>query len=296
VMSHNIQTSFEDFWQSSLSVPVEQLVKSTETDTTLANYTALHEYACNPENFVPSVRKQINNLHKIFPAIEQAGQLHWLNNVEYISDIPGKNKANKFLGGSGLSTQKLISLISKAKKSVIIQTPYLVTTKLSRTIFKNLTDKGVDIKILTNSLASNDNLEAFNGYQRDRKALLKTGVKIYEFKPDAAIRQKIMSEVMEQQLTTMPIFGLHAKSMVIDDEITVIGTFNLDPRSAHLNTESITIIPSKAITHSVKQGMLEEMKPENAWETTLDWNPDGEVSKIKQLKVKLRRIVPKRIL
>jgi len=294
--AHNIQTSFEDFWQSSLSVPVEQLVKSKETDTTLANYTALHEYACNPENFVPSVRKQINNLHKIFPAIEQAGQLHWLNNVEYISDIPGKNKANKFLGGSGLSTQKLISLISKAKKSVIIQTPYLVTTKLSRTIFKNLTDKGVDIKILTNSLASNDNLEAFNGYQRDRKALLKTGVKIYEFKPDAAIRQKIMSEVMEQQLTTMPIFGLHAKSMVIDDEITVIGTFNLDPRSAHLNTESITVIPSKAITHSVKQGMLEEMKPENAWETTLDWNPDGEVSKIKQLKVKLRRIVPKRIL
>lgn len=105
-----------------------------------------------------------------------------------------------------------------------------------------------------------------------------------------------MSDVMEQQLTTMPIFGLHAKSMVIDDEITVIGTFNLDPRSANLNTESITVIPSTEITKNVKQGMLEEMKPENAWETTLDWNPDGEVSVIKQLRVKLRRVVPKNIL
>jgi phosphatidylserine/phosphatidylglycerophosphate/cardiolipin synthase-like enzyme len=145
-------------------------------------------------------------------------------------------------------------------------------------------------------LASNDNLEAFSGYQRDRKALLKTGVKIYEFKPDAQIRQKIMSEVMEGQLHEMPIFGLHAKSMVIDDDITVIGTFNLDPRSANLNTESIVIIPSQKIAGSVKQGMLEEMQPENAWQVTQKWNPDGEESKLKQLKVKLRRIVPKNIL
>ena len=154
----------------------------------------------------------------------------------------------------------------------------------------------MEIKILTNSLASNDNLDAFNGYQRDREKLLKTGVSIYEFKPDARIRQKVMSDVMENQLHTMPIFGLHAKSMVIDEEITVIGTFNVDPRSANLNTESITIIPSKDISLRVKKGMLEEMQPENAWHTTLDWNPDGEVSKLKQVKVKLRRVVPKSIL
>ena len=292
----HIQTSFDEFWEDTLSVPIEQLVKSTEADTLSANYDALHEYACDPKNFAPQVRHQIKNLHEIFQTIEKEGKLYWLKGVEYISDIPGKNKADKFLGGSGLSTKKLIELVSNAKKSVIIQTPYLVTTQLSRNLFKALTAKGVEIKILTNSLASNDNLEAFNGYQRDRKALLKTGVKIYEFKPDAAIRQKIMSDVMEQQLTTTPIFGLHAKSMVIDDKITVIGTFNLDPRSANLNTESITVIPSVEITKNVKKGMLEEMKPENAWETTLDWNPDGEVSTMKQIKVRLRRVVPKSIL
>ena len=105
-----------------------------------------------------------------------------------------------------------------------------------------------------------------------------------------------MSEVMQKQLEQTPIFGLHAKTMVIDDNIAVIGTFNLDPRSTHLNTENFVVIPSKKMAKEVKFGMLEEMQPGNAWRVTLDWNPDGEVSKLKQLGVKLRRVVPKNIL
>lgn len=293
-MTSDIQASFNLFWDDALSISVDKLVSGKDKINT--NFNALHQYACDPANFDPTVREQINNLPAVFNEIDQAGKLHWIEGVEYVSDVPGKNDGNKFLGGSGLSTQRLISLLQKAKKSVIIQTPYLVTTNLGKNLFKTLVDNGVEVKILTNSLASNDNLEAFSGYQRDRKALLNTGVKIYEFKPDAQIRQKIMSEVMQGKLQKKPIFGLHAKSMVIDDEITVIGTFNLDPRSANLNTESITIIPSRKIATSVKQGMLEEMQPENAWQTTLEWNPDGEESMLKQLGVKLRRIVPKNIL
>ncbi|MFT5295279.1 MAG: putative cardiolipin synthase [Colwellia sp.] len=293
-ITHEIERSFNQFWDSELSVPVEQLISSERKHDT--NYDALHQYACNPINFVPEVREQINEIPKAFLEIKEEGQFHWLEGVEYISDIPGKNNQNKFLGGGGISTDRLVSLVKNAKKSVIIQTPYLVTTSLSRNLFKALVDRGVEVKILTNSLASNDNLEAFSGYQRDRKALLETGALIYEFKPDAQIRKKIMSDVMHNQLKDVPIFGLHAKSMVIDDEITVIGTFNVDPRSANLNTESITIIPSKKIALSVKSGMLEEMKPENAWQTTLNWNPDGEVSYLKRFSVKLRRIVPKGIL
>ncbi len=56
------------------------------------------------------------------------------------------------------------------------------------------------------------------------------------------------------------------------------------------------MLASQKVTKSAKQGMLEEMQRENAWQTTLEWNPDGEVNKLKQLGVKLRRIVPKNIL
>ena len=136
----------------------------------------------------------------------------------------------------------LIKLVKNAKTSLDIQTPYLITTELSRNLFRDAVKRGVRIRILTNSLASTDNLEAFNGYQRDRKALLETGVEIYEFKPDAEERFKIMTGELQSKLDFKPIFGLHSKSMVVDNETTVIGTFNLDPRSANLNTECLAII------------------------------------------------------
>lgn len=296
---NTIEQSFFEFWEHSLSVPVtnlltEKTAKAFKEDT--PSFTKLHQYACNPKNFLPEVRAQINAMTIAFKKAVDDGDVHWLDNIEYVSDAPGKNDGTVFLGGSGITTERLITLLKQAKKSVVIQTPYLITTDLSRNIFKTLVDKGVEIKILTNSLASNDNLEAFSGYQRDRAALLKTGVKIYEFKPDAQIRQKVMSQEMSKQLTEAPIFGLHAKSMVIDDNLTVIGTFNLDPRSANLNTESIVIIPSIDITEKVKAAMLVEMQPENAWEITLDWNPDHQVDLLKRLKVKSRIVVPKSIL
>ena len=295
-ITEKVQTSFNQFWQSPLSVDVNDLIKEKKPKGYLPNYQPLHQYACNPENFVASVRDKIRDIPKAITEIQQQQQLQWLDNIEYISDLPGKNNANKFLGGGGLATEKLISLLQSATKSVVIQTPYLITTKATRKILKAMVDKGVEIKILTNSMASNDNLEAFSGYQRDRKALLKTGVQVFEFKPDAKIRQKIMSEVMHEQLTQAPIFGLHAKSMIIDDHTAVVGTYNVDPRSANLNTENFVIIPSTKIAREIKQGMLEEMQPENAWAISLDWNPDGEEKLMKRLKIKLRRIVPKSIL
>ncbi|GAA0813697.1 phospholipase D family protein [Colwellia asteriadis] len=293
-VSTEIQRSFDQFWHHELSVPINKLVSSKQKFST--DYSALHQYACNPDNFVPEVRAAIADLPNVYKQVQQAGDLHWLAGVEYISDVPGKNAGDDFLGGSGLSTQRLIRLLKQAKTSVTIQTPYLITTSVGKNLLKALVARGVEVKILTNSLASNDNLEAFSGYQRDRDDLLDTGIALYEFKPDAQIRKKIMADVMQGKLATMPIFGLHAKTLVIDDNISVIGTFNFDPRSANLNTESITIIPSIEIAKKVKQGMLEEMAPENAWRITKDFNPDHTVSRTKRLRVKLRRIVPKNIL
>lgn len=289
-----IQNSFNVFWNDNLSISVDKIVSSDPIIN--PDFNDFHQYACNPENFLPVIREQIRDMPKVFEYMEKEGELHWLDNIEYITDLPGKNQKNKFLGGSGVSTDKLINLVKSAKKSITIQTPYLITTKLGRGVLKDAVDRGVEVNILTNSMASNDNLEAFSGYQRDRKKLLKTGVNIFEFKPDAKIRQKVMSEELQKKLDETPVFGLHAKSMVIDEEITVIGTFNLDPRSANLNTESIVIIPSIEISKKVKAGMLIEMQPENAWKISLEWNPDSMASLMKQLKVKSRIIVPRSIL
>ena len=105
-----------------------------------------------------------------------------------------------------------------------------------------------------------------------------------------------MTGELQETLEHKPIFGLHAKSMVIDKTITVVGTFNLDPRSANLNTECIVVVQSDKVAEGVLEGMEKEFSPGNSWETTIDYNPDSEVSKAKRVKTWTRKIIPKEIL
>ncbi|WP_396601802.1 phospholipase D family protein [Algibacter sp. R77976] len=295
--SKDVKTSFETFWNSELSHDVTTVInEEPENITNPHRFDKLHEYACNPENFWPQVRQRIENLPETFNAIKKSGNLVWLDTIRFISDLPGKNDADYSLIGGGISTTALVDLVKNAKSSIEIQTPYLITSKVSQDLFKDAVNRGVTIRILTNSLASTDNVEAFSSYQSDRETLLKTGVKIFEFKPDAEERKKIMTGELQEALDYTPIFGLHAKSMVIDRKTTVIGTFNLDPRSANLNTECIVILESEKISEGVLKGMEVEFKPENSWETTLDFNPDSEVGNYKRLKTWTRKILPKAIL
>ncbi|MGB0403235.1 MAG: phospholipase D family protein [Salibacteraceae bacterium] len=293
----DVGRSFFEFWNDSLCVPVTDLNTDSARNVTDPNrFERLHEYACNPENFWPQVRKRIKNLPTEFKSIVSSGKLKWIENVSFVSDAPGKNDGTKGLGGGGRTTSNLVKLVKEAKKSIDIQTPYLITTDESRVLFKAAIDRGVRIRILTNSLASTDNLEAFASYQSDRKLLLATGVQIFEFRPDAEERTKIMTGELHETLDHMPIFGLHAKSMVVDSNITVIGTFNLDPRSTNLNTECITIIPSSEIAESVLKGMEIEFSPENSWSISAESNPDSIVDITKRINTWTRKVLPKAIL
>lgn len=294
---NDINRSFESFWNYPLSLPVSSLISQVSPSFNRAiAYEKLHQYACDPTNYWPQVRSRVVGIPKAFQEIAASGDLIWSDSIYFLSDDPGKNKSDKSLSAGGKSTDELINLVNSARYNIDIQSPYLITTALSRKLFKQATDRGVKIRILTNSLLSTDNLEAFSGYQRDRQKLLATGVRIFEFRPDAACRYHVMTGALQKKLDYTPTFGLHAKTMIIDGKIAVIGTFNLDPRSAHLNTECITIVYSEKLAKGVLKGIEEEFAPENAWETTKEWNPDHQAGLKKRTGVFARKIVPKSIL
>ena len=296
-VANKVQHSFDEFWNSPISENVTALVDTSEFNFNAPNrFEQLHQYACDSNNFWPQVRNKIKNIPMVFDEMQKSGKIQWVDSVEFVSDKPGKNNGLNGLTGGGFSTSALINLVKQAKKSIIIQSPYLVTTNIGKQLLHDAVNRGVDVKIMTNSLSSTDNLEAFSGYQRDRNLLLATGVRIFEYRPDAAIRYKIMTSALQKKLDYIPIFGLHAKSMVIDGTITVIGTFNFDPRSANLNTECVTIIYSENISTDVLKEMEEELKPENCWETTARFNPDSKAGLKKNLKLMPMKMVPKGIL
>jgi cardiolipin synthase C len=292
---NTMQQSFKLFWESELSVPISKISEIKVVYDKKA-YAKLHEYACNPENFWPQVRAELEDFSATFEKMSKSKNFVWTTDARFVSDFPGKNKNQKGLLGGGETTRELIKLINNAKKSVDIQTPYLITTEVGKMVFADAVKRGVKVRILTNSMASTDNAEAFSGYQRDRAKLLKTGVEIYEFRPDAKERFKMMTGALQKKINFTPIFGLHAKSMVVDGLLAVVGTFNLDPRSANLNTECFVVVNSKTLASGVLEDMETDFLPENSWRTTEKFNPDKEVNLSKRLKVMSRRVVPKEIL
>ncbi len=287
-----MSANFEEFWESELSVPVEKILAGEASEISPADVEQrsleLHAYAADPANFELEVREAIDGTTEYFPALLDA--MSW-EDVTFISDVPGKNAGESGLGGGGESTNQLINAVKNAKKSILIQSPYLIMPEGGIELFEQLVDRGVRIRISTNSLPSTDNIQAFGGYQGQRKDLLNAGVELFEFRPKPGIRLSLIDRY-PRIAENDPTFAIHAKSMVIDGETVFVGTFNLDPRSANLNTEVGMLVKSHELARQVTESIERDIAPGNSWQTTKDYNPDYMVSRGKRFKAWVNRILP----
>lgn len=288
----DMQENFEEFWSSELSIPVEKIFEEDKMPVSPADMRqrskSLHDYAADPANFEIQVREAIENAANSFPDLLQA--MSW-EDVVFLSDVPGKNSGEFGLGGGGESTNQLINAVKTARESILIQSPYLIMPEGGIELLGELVDRGVRIRISTNSLASTDNIPAFSGYQSQREDLLQSGVELYEYMDEPSIRTELIVRY-PRIADNDPTFAMHAKSMVIDNKIVFIGTFNLDPRSANLNTEVGVLVESQELARQLGESIERDMLPGNSWQTTADFNPDFVVSRGKRFKAWLNRILP----
>lgn len=288
----DMRENFEEFWDSEYAIPVERILADQHSDIDFEairhKSEELRTYASDPANFAPEVRQAINTTPRYFDALMRA--MVW-DDVKFVSDVPGKNDGTFGLGGGGESTFHLINAVRSARTSILIQSPYLVMPDGGIELFEQLIERGVKIRISTNSLGSTDNLPAFGGYASQRSDLLDAGVELYEFKPHPAIQEQLI-ENYPRIAENAPVFAIHAKSMVIDDELAYIGTFNLDPRSTNLNTEVGVLIRNREVARQLSDSIERDMLPENSWHTTHDFNPDSEVSVGKQIRAWFNRLLP----
>src|SRR3954470_3465036 len=140
-----IKNSFNIFWNNSISMDVQSILDTTKYKiNAAAKFEQLHQYACNPENFWPQVREKIKTIPTAFEQIQQSGGLQWVDTVLFVSDAPGKNDGTHGLGGGGNTTTALIKLVQQAKASVVIQSPYLVTTAIGKKLFQDATNRHVE--------------------------------------------------------------------------------------------------------------------------------------------------------
>lgn len=117
--------------------------------------------------------------------------------------------------------QQISFLLQQAKETVTIQSPYVVLNNSMMETLQEISSDVGSFNLLTNSMATSPNPVAYSGYIIDRKKLLSIGTSIYEYQGEHSI---------------------HGKSYLIDNELSMVGSYNLDPRSTYINTEVMLVI------------------------------------------------------
>lgn len=126
----------------------------------------------------------------------------------------------------------MIELMKNAKERVDIHTPYIICNEM---MYESLSDVGsmdIDVRLMTNSVANNGNPFGAGDYRKNKNKILETGISIYEYEGGVSY---------------------HGKSIAIDNDISIIGSFNMDMRSAYLNTELMLVINSEDLNTQLRR-------------------------------------------
>lgn len=255
----DVSASFDEFWSSSGAYPLRALNHQHFTDKELnqtrddlrAHWRANADpYNAKPLNATP-LASQITN--------DELG-LTWAP-AEFKVDSPGKIDAPSADYVSP-PLQRLVELTHEAQKEFLVVSPYFVPHDAGVKALAELTHRGVHVTVLTNSLAATDAVAVQAGYSPYRVPLLQNGVDLYEYKPN---QENAHVSVVGSKSRA----SLHAKTYVIDRKILVIGSMNLDPRSANLNTELALIIHSPALADQVATLFAHATAPDESYHVTL---------------------------
>ncbi|MEX3932944.1 phospholipase D family protein [Paraburkholderia phymatum] len=257
----DISASFDRFWNDTSSYPLRALNKQKfdphdldqMRDELRAHWrTNADPYNAKPLNATP-LASQI--------ASGELG-LTWAP-AEFKVDVPEKMRLPVDQYKSP-PIMRLVELMRDAQKEFLVTSPYFVPHQAGVDALGKLVQRGVTVKVLTNSLAATDAVAVQAGYSPYRVPLLEHGVQLYEFKPTQG-----------EDTQETGLFGsrskasLHAKSYVIDRKTLVIGSLNLDPRSAHLNTELALVIHSAPIAEDVARLFDRATSPAVSYRVTL---------------------------
>lgn len=254
-----ISASFDLFWNSEWAVPAESLLGSAHAnEQILETSDKLKTWVSELKNFpyplVPSgddFPERVNELRSRFV---------W-GEGKVLFDLPDK------IAGDNRNRlrQSLVQEAMGIRQEMLVEAAYLVPSRADLRLVDRLRARGVKIRVLTNSLATNDVAAAHAGYAKYRRALLNKGVELYELRPDAGSDRDNWSALAGNSQAS-----LHTKGLVVDRQELFIGSFNFDPRSNNINTEIGLYVNSPELAAQVATYMDEGVKLENCYRLMLE--------------------------
>lgn len=250
---------FDLYWNSIYAVPMEWIVPEADKVADRAIQAQVRtleleeKFSTGPYNF-----KELD----LYEELQQGNlKLYW-GKGEVWFDLPDKiaTQESQLIANLG-------ELLENVDSSFVLISPYFVPTESGTKALTDAAKRGIDITIVTNSLASNDVFAVHGWYAKYREDLVKAGIKLWEVKASAKIKSK-------WSLTGSSRASLHAKLMMIDENKLFVGSMNWDPRSAELNTEMAVVIEQPEYVQK-QQSVLPEQLKENAYQVVLK---DGDIT------------------
>ncbi|KUY53265.1 phospholipase D family protein [Burkholderia sp. RF2-non_BP3] len=258
-VTNDISTSFDDYWASASSYPLRVLnhQKFDPKDLDAMRDELRDHWRKNAD---PYNAKPLNATPLAQQIARDELELVWAP-AEFKVDAPDKVMRPT---GAYVSPpmQRLVELTHDAQQEFLAFSPYFVPHDAGVKILGDTAARGVRVAILTNSLAATDAVAVQAGYAPYRVPLLQHGVELYEFKarpnpPRAGL------------FGSRSRASLHAKAYVIDRKVLVIGSLNLDPRSAYLNTELALVIHSPKIAQQAAAIFARVTQPDESYRVSL---------------------------
>ena len=261
-IAKEVSAGFDEYWNHELAIPVRAFVSQypAEEDVKKARLNLEeHREAMKATEYGKKLRE--SDLLKRL----EAGRLPvvW-GQGEVLYDRPGRGNASEPAGPSNSMGPRLREIVEEAQSEALLISPYFVPREGGVKLLGKMRDRNVRVKILTNSLASNDAPIAHGGYAGYRKDLLKKGVDLFELRP-----------VPEQGKKEDPTHwggssgaALHAKTFILDRKILFVGTFNLDPRSAWYDTQNGIVVQSETLAEQAARLFEESTSMHRAFKVT----------------------------
>jgi len=261
----DVSAAFDDYWNNPNAVPVSRFEGRPPDPEALERLVAAaREYAeqARATPYVAALRdeqKRAELLAKEMPPLE-------VENVRLLVDDPAKVGAE----ADGLEASNVLSglsgVMTAARDELLIVSPYFVPRSEGTRSLLRGEARGVRIAVLTNSLAATDVAAVHTGYARQRRELLRGGVELYEMKRRAG------SEEGRSQIsvTGSSRSSLHTKAMIIDRRWVFVGSMNLDPRSAFLNTEMGVLVESSELAEQLRSQFERTTGPDLSYRVVLE--------------------------
>lgn len=262
--------SFDQYWNSALSKPIDEFFSGKPTAKDLQNTRT------RLEESLEETRKQNHALYRQLMTYTRhprmdiwRRELIWAWN-QALWDAPSKVLAKGEPDPQLLLTTQLAPELNGVSKELIMISAYFVPGQPGLVYLTGRADAGVSVRLLTNSLEATDVPAVHGGYAPYRKALLEHGVKLFELRRQPGAGGGSGPHLFRRSAYQGSDSSLHSKAMIFDQQKSFIGSFNFDPRSVLWNTEVGVLVDSPELAAHVRELALQGMAPPLSYEVKLE--------------------------